>query len=298
MSTEAEVASLTGVSKSYGNTVALDNVSLQVNRGELLAVLGPNGAGKTTAIGICLGLIEPDKGSVSLLGGQPWQIERRRRVGVMMQEVEIQKQLRVRELIELTTSYYVDPMSVDETLELTRITDLADRVYGKLSGGQKRKVQFALAVCGNPDLLFLDEPTAGLDVQSRQAIWATIQDMLVRKARSIVLTTHYLEEAEALADRVVVLAKSRVISSGSVAEMRSLVSRRQIHCESRFPAEEIRSWPGVSEVIRDDQWLHITAVEAEEVVRRLLNADRDLRNLEVHRASLNEAFTQLTKEAA
>ncbi len=298
MSTEVEVASLTGASKSYGKTLALDDVTLQVKRGELLAVLGPNGAGKSTAIGIWLGLIEPDKGSVSLLGGRPANVDCRRRVGVMMQEVEIHKQLRVRELIELTTSYYRDPMSVEETLDLTRITDLADRTYGKLSGGQKRKVQFALAVCGNPELLFLDEPTAGLDVQSRQAMWATIQDLLVRKGCSIVLTTHYLEEAEALADRVVVLAKSRVIATGSVAEMRSLVDRRRIRCESRFPAEEIRGWPGVSEVIRDDQWLHITAVEAEDVVRRLLNADTDLRNLEVHRAGLNEAFTQLTKEAA
>jgi ABC-type multidrug transport system ATPase subunit len=298
MSIDAEVASLTDVSKRYGKTVALDGVSLQVRRGELLAVLGPNGAGKTTAIGIWLGLIAPDKGSVSLLGGEPSEVNRRRRIGVMMQEVEIQRQLRVRELIELTTSYYCDPMTVEETLELTRITDLADRLYGQLSGGQKRKVQFALAVCGNPDLLFLDEPTAGLDIQSRQAIWATIQDMLVRKARSIVLTTHYLEEAEALADRVVVLAKSRVIASGSVAEMRSLVSRRQIHCESQFPADEIRTWPGVTEVIRDEQWLHITALEAEEVVRRLLNADGNVRNLEVHRAGLNEAFTHLTKEAA
>ncbi len=114
----------------------------------------------------------------------------------MMQEVEIQKQLRVRELIALTSSYYRDPMSVEKTLELSRTTDLADRRYGKLSGGQKRKVQFALAVCGKPELLFLDEPTAGLDVQSRRAMWATIQDMLVSGC-SIVLTTHYLEEAEA-----------------------------------------------------------------------------------------------------
>ena len=291
------VAELSGASKSYGTTLALDNVSLQVKRGELLAVLGPNGAGKSTAIAIWLGLIEPDKGSVSLMGGRPSDIDCRRRVGVMMQEVEIHKQLRVRELIVLTASYYRDPMSVEETLELTGITDLADRVYGKLSGGQKRKVQFALAVCGRPELLFLDEPTAGLDVQARQAMWATIQDLLV-SGRSIVLTTHYLEEAEALADRVVVLAKSRVIATGSVAEMRGLVSRRRIDCDTRFPAEEIRTWPGVVEVIRDEQRLHITAIDAEEVVRRLLNADSGLRNLEVRQAGLNEAFEQLTKEAA
>lgn len=292
-----EVAELIRASKSYGTTLALDDVSLQVKRGELLAVLGPNGAGKSTAIAIWLGLIEPDEGTASLMGGLPSDIDCRRRVGVMMQEVEINKQLRVRELIALTASYYRDPMSVEKTLELTRTTDLADRVYGKLSAGQKRKVQFALAVCGKPELLFLDEPTAGLDVQSRQGMWATIQDLLVSGC-SIVLTTHYLEEAEALADRVVVLARSRVIATGSVAEMRALVTRRQIHCESRLCAEEIRTWPGVTEVIRDEQKLHITVVDAEDVVRRLLAADRNLRNLEVRQAGLNEAFEQLTKEAA
>ena len=293
----AAVAELTGVSRSYGETLALDNVSLQVMRGELLAVLGPNGAGKTTAIGIWLGLIEPDKGTASLMGGPPSDVHCRRRVGVMMQEVEIHRQLRVRELIALTTSYYRDPLTLDKALELARVTDLADRVYGSLSGGQKRKVQFALAVCGKPELLFLDEPTAGLDVETRKAMWATIQDMLVGGC-SIVLTTHYLEEAEALADRVVVLAKSRVVAAGSVAQMRSIVSRRRIDCDTRFPAEEIRTWPGVLEVIRDEQRLHITVIDAEGVVRRLLNAAADVSNLEVRQAGLNEAFAQLTMEAA
>ncbi len=293
----AQVAELLGASKSYGKTLALDDVSLQVKRGELLAVLGPNGAGKSTAIALWLGLIEPDKGTASLMGGLPSNVDCRRRVGVMMQEVEIHKQLKVRELIALTASYYRDPLSVDETLKLTRTVDLADRNYSKLSGGQKRKVQFALAVCGKPELLFLDEPTAGLDVEAREVIWTTIRDMLVQGC-SIVLTTHYLEEAETLADRVVVLAKSRVIASGSVDEMRALVSRRRVDCESRVSAEEIRSWPGVTEVIRDEQKLHITAIDAEDVVRRLLAADQNLRKLEVRQAGLTEAFSQLTKEAA
>jgi ABC-type multidrug transport system ATPase subunit len=297
MNLTQDVAELAGVSKHYGTTLALDDVSVQVKRGELLAVLGPNGAGKSTAIAIWLGLIEPDKGRVSVMGGLPSDIDCRRRVGVMMQEVEINKQLRVRELIELTASYYRDPMSVEQALQLSRTTDLADRVYGKLSAGQKRKVQFALAVCGRPELLFLDEPTAGLDVTTRHAMWATIQDLLVDGC-SIVLTTHYLEEAEALADRVVVLAKSRVIASGSVAEMRALVSRREIKCHSRIPADEVRGWPGVTEVIRDEQQLRITAIDAEDVVRRLLAADANLRNLEVRQAGLNEAIAHLTQEAA
>jgi ABC-type multidrug transport system ATPase subunit len=188
-------------------------------------------------------------------------------------------------------------LTPERAMALTRTTALADRNYTKLSGGQKRQVQFALAVCGRPDLLFLDEPTVGLDVQAREAMWATIRELL-NGGRSIVLTTHYLEEAEALADRVVVLAKSRVIACGSVAEMRSLVSRKQISCECNVPLEEVRRWNDVSSAIRDGDRLLITATDAETVVRRLLAADERLRNLEVRQAGLTEAFAELTKEAA
>ena len=138
----------------------------------------------------------------------------------------------MRELVALAASYYADPLSVEETLRRAGIEQLANRPYGKLSGGQKRQAQFALAICGRPQLLFLDEPTVGLDVQAREALWASMRTLLADGC-SIVLTTHYLEEAEALADRVAVLAKGRVIASGSVDDMRALVARRQISCESR-----------------------------------------------------------------
>jgi len=296
-STNSVVAELRGATKRFGKVVALDNVDLQVKRGELLAVLGPNGAGKTTAIGLWLGLLAPDQGTVTLMGGPPSEIERRRRVGVMMQEVELGREMRVRELLELTGSYYPNPLTPAQAMELTRTTPLASRRYSKLSGGQKRQVQFALALCGRPELLFLDEPTVGLDVQSREAMWAAIRELIARGC-SIVLTTHYLEEAEALADRVVVLAKSRVIASGSVDEMRSIVARRQIICETQIAAETAREWPGVVDAQRDGQRLRITAFDAEAVVRRLLDADHQLKNLEVRQAGLAEAFTELTKEAA
>src|SRR6185295_9629060 len=149
-----------------------------------------------------------------------------------------------------------NPLTPEQAMELTRTTALAKRTYSKLSGGQKRQVQFALAVCGRPELLFLDEPTVGLDVHSREAMWSTIRELLARGC-SIVLTTHYLEEAEALADRVVVLAKSRVIASGSVDEMRSIVARRQIICETQIAAETAREWPGMVDAQRDGQRLRI-----------------------------------------
>jgi ABC-type multidrug transport system ATPase subunit/peptidoglycan/LPS O-acetylase OafA/YrhL len=291
------VASLSGVHKRYGKTVALAGLDLNVRRGELLALLGPNGAGKSTAVSLWLGLLEPDTGSVHLFGGSPLDADCRRRVGVMMQEVGLTPELRVRELIELTASYYPEPLPTDRTLDLTRLGALADRPYAKLSAGQKRQVQFALAICGRPSLLLLDEPTVGLDVDARESMWRTIRE-LVAQGCSIVLTTHYLEEAEALADRVAVLAGGRLIATGSVAQIRSLVSRKQISCSSALAADEIRSWPDVVAVTRERRRLQITVVDAEAVVRRLLAADADVRDLEIRQAGLAEAFTELTREAA
>jgi ABC-type multidrug transport system ATPase subunit/peptidoglycan/LPS O-acetylase OafA/YrhL len=291
------LATLAGVHKRYGKTLALDGLDLDLRRGELLAVLGPNGAGKSTAISLWLGLLEADAGTVQLLGGSPQDVETRRHVGVMLQDVGLPLELRVRELIALSSSYYANALTVDETLALTRIETLADRMYAKLSGGQKRQVQFALAVCGRPRVLFLDEPTVGLDVEARETMWRTIRAM-VAQGCSIVLTTHYLEEAEALADRVAVLAAGRLIATGTVAQIRSLVARKEIRCWSALSADEVRSWPDVVAVTHDTGRLGITVVDAEDVLRRLLSADATVRDIEVRQAGLAEAFAELTKEAA
>jgi len=293
----AAVARLRGITKRFGAVTALNSIDIEVRPGELLAVLGPNGAGKSTAISLWLGLIEPDAGVVMLLGGEPQDIARRRGLGVMMQDVEMPKELHARELVALASSYYDNPLEIDETLRRAGISQFADRPYGKLSGGQKRQAQFAVAICGRPKVLFLDEPTVGLDVQAREALWKSIRALLADGC-SIVLTTHYLEEAEALADRVAVVAKGRVIASGSVDEMRALVACRQISCESSLTAAEVRSWPGVIDVAFDERKLRITATDAEGVVRRLLASDARLARLEVRQAGLNEAFNELTREAA
>src|SRR5690606_18269274 len=152
-------------------------------------------------------------------------------------------------------------------------------------------------ICGQPRVLFLDEPSVGLDVQAREVLWASIRGLLATGC-SIVLTTHYLEEAEALADRVAVIAKGRLVASGSVDEMRALVARRQVSCETRLDEAEVAAWPGVQEVRRERNRLHLTAIDAERVVRRLLDQDPALSRLEVREAGLNEAFNTLTKEAA
>lgn len=293
----APLAELVDVRKGYGKVTALAGVDLQVRPGELVALLGPNGAGKSTAISLWLGLLDPGSGAVRLMSGSPHAVQSRREVGVMMQEVMLEPTLRLRELIGIAAGYYPNAMSVQQTLDFTGTTALANRPYGKLSGGQKRQAQFAMAVCGRPRLLFLDEPTVGLDVQARELMWASIR-RLVSEGTAIVLTTHYLEEAEALADRVVVLGAGRVIASGSVEEVRSRVARTRITCSSDLPLEEIRSWPQVMEANRTTRRLEVIAMDAEETVRRLLAADPALRHLEVHQAGLAEAFTQITQEAA
>jgi len=295
--TGVPLTKLSDVRKRYGKVQALDGLSLEVRPGELLAVLGPNGAGKSTAISLLLGLQEPDEGSATLMGLSPGLVEARYRVGVMMQEAALSPELRVREHIDLVTTYYPSPMSAGEAMALTHTLALADRPYGKLSGGQKRQVQFAIALCGRPALLFLDEPTVGLDVQAREMLWATLRQ-LVAQGVAIVLTTHYIEEAEALASRVAVVANGRLIAAGTVNEMRALVARKRIRCATTTAVDDIRGWAGVVSAAVDGDHVLIVATDADAVVRRLLAADAQARDLEVQRAGLAEAFTELTQEAA
>ena len=291
---DTALASLHDVHKCYGKVPALDGLDLQVHAGELLALLGPNGAGKTTAIGLLLGLARADRGDVALFGLPPHQLAARRRIGVMLQSAGIPDTLCVGELLELTRSYYPDPRSVADCVAMAGLGGLLQRRYGKLSGGQQRRVQFALAICGRPQLLFLDEPTTGLDIEARQCLWQTIRE-LVAQGCGVLLTTHYLEEAEALADRVVVLNAGRVIAQGSVQAIRAHVSQRRIRCISQLAAGDVARWPQVRSATRVDDKLDIVAETAESVVRRLLIEDPQLVELEVQRAGLAEAFIELTR---
>jgi ABC-2 type transport system ATP-binding protein len=290
-------AALFAVRKRFGNITALDGVDLDVRSGELLALLGPNGAGKSTAIGLLLGLSDPDAGEVRLFGQSPHTLEARRGVGVMLQSAGLPDTLKVGELLAQTRSYYPDPLAAAECAATAGIGDLLGRRYGKLSGGQQRRVQFALAICGRPRLLFLDEPTVGLDVEARQALWASMRS-LVASGCAVLLTTHYLEEAESLADRVAVLGRGRIIADGSVREIRARVAQRRIRCVSTLAPETISAWPEVRSICRDGDRLEIVTNSAESVVRQLLWEDKRLTELEVERAGLAEAFIEITQEAA
>ncbi len=296
MPDERPVAALRGVSMRYGRVTALHDVDLAIHAGQMLALLGPNGAGKSTSIALLLGLLRPGQGRAELFGCDPQQLAARRRIGVMLQSAQLPPTLRVGELLRLTASYYPHPRTVQSCASLAGIEDVLMRPYGKLSGGQRRRVQFALALCGRPTLLFLDEPTVGMDIEARQKLWATMRS-LVEEGCAVVLTTHYLEEAEALADRVAVMAHGRVIHQGTVDALRARVAVRRIRCMSSLSAETVACWPGVSLVERHGGALHIATLEAEAVVRRLLASDADLSGLEVTRAGLAEAFTELTRDA-
>ncbi|MGH8226959.1 MAG: ABC transporter ATP-binding protein [Steroidobacteraceae bacterium] len=294
---DSAAARLEGVSKRYGATPALDGLDLSIPLGKVTALLGPNGAGKTTAVSLLLGLTRPDAGHVTLLGGSPRELAIRRRIGVMLQSAALPDTLRVGEVLELAASYYPRPLPLAASARMAGIEDLLRRRYGKLSGGQQRRVQFAIATCGRPELLFLDEPTTGLDVEAREAVWAVIRGA-VSAGCAVLLTTHYLEEAEALAQRVAVLMRGRVMLEGTVDEIRAHGIGRRVRCMSRLAVDEVRTWPGVIAISHHDGRLEIEASAAEPIVRRLLAEDPELAQLEVGRASLSEAFRQMTREAA
>jgi ABC-2 type transport system ATP-binding protein len=289
------VASLREVWKRFGSVAALQNFDLEVRRGELLAVLGPNGAGKSTAISILLGLRRADSGTASLFGQPPQRASARRGIGVMMQEIGLPPELRVRELVALVSSYYPAPLGVDATVHLAGVEGIAERRYGALSGGQRRQTQFALAICGSPQLLFLDEPTTHLDQESRALLWERIRH-LIGKGTSVVLTTHYIEEAEALADRVAVIASGRLVASGSVEEIRSVAVRQRVECTTKLAIDELRTWPEVQEVAVVSGRILALTENAIALTERLISADRSLRDLEVRRATLAEALALVTKE--
>jgi ABC-2 type transport system ATP-binding protein len=290
------LARLSGVHKRYGKVQALRGVDLELRGGELLALLGPNGAGKTTAIALLLGLLRADSGTVELFGADPQDIAARRSIGVMLQDASLPPTLKVGELLRLAASYYPAPRGVVESAELAGVADLLQRPYAKLSGGQQRRVQFALALCGRPRLLFLDEPTVGMDLQARQKLWSAIR-ALVADGCAVVLTTHYLEEAEALASRVCVMAHGRIISEGSVDALRARVALKRVRCSSRLDVASVAAWPEVVEARMDGDRLWMSTAHAEALLRRLLAADDQLDALEVQAAGLAEAFTELTDAA-
>ena len=287
------IARLIGIEKRLGSVQALAGFDLDIRPGEVTALLGPNGAGKTTAVGVLTGRLLADRGEAELFGLEPRRSAARARLGIMLQSASLPDVLTVQEIVALQAGYYPLPRSVEETLALVGLTDLAPRRAGALSGGQARRLQFALAICGQPDLLILDEPTTGLDAEARRGLWTTVRDTADGGA-AVLLTTHYLEEAEALADRIVVIENGRVIADGSTQDIRTGTAGSTIRCRTQLAADQLAKLPGVTRVERSGGEVRLLCSEAAATLRALLETADDCTDLRVEAASLEDALSSLT----
>lgn len=279
---------------------AVAGVSLAITGGEIVALLGPNGAGKTTTLDILLGLQEPTSGTARLFGASPRKAIGAGRVAALLQTGGLLRDLRVRETVELIASTYESHVPVDETLERAGITEAAHRMVSKLSGGEQQRLRFALALLPDPDLMVLDEPTAGLDVTARRAFWATMRAEAAH-GRTILFATHYLEEAEQFAQRVVMMAAGRIVADGPTAEIRSIASVRRISVTlNPDDVEWARSLPGTSQLTMDPAndgvRVSLNAADSDGLALALL--ERGGIALEIAAPSLEDAFVALTGKAA
>lgn len=286
--------SASNLTRRYGKTQALAGINLEIARTGITAILGSNGAGKTTFINCALGLVPKSGGALKVFDAKPGAMRNRRRTGVMLQDADLPHELSATEQITLFSSYYPIPLPLDEVIEICNLGDFATKPYGKLSGGQKRRVQFALAIVGQPDLVFLDEPTTGLDAEARRGLWAIIHG-LADQGRAIVLTTHYLEEADALADRIIVFHHGQVIADGSPPQIREAVGGALIRCITILDDSALDRLPGLRSHRRSGRYVEIITSDATLTLATMLKIDPQLSELTVTKPSLEDAFLDITK---
>jgi ABC-2 type transport system ATP-binding protein len=288
---------LRGLVKRFAAVTAVDGVHLTIRPGEVVALLGPNGAGKSTTIDMLLGLLRPDEGQVLLYGGDPRTAIESGRVGALLQSGGLLPDLTVAETVALLTGLHRHPRPVAELLERADLTELAGRRVGTLSGGQQQRVRFAMALSGDPELVVLDEPTTGMDVETRRAFWATLREEAGR-GRTVLFATHYLDEADAFADRIVLLRAGRVIADGSPSAIKAVTAGRTVR--ATLPGADqvgLAGLPGVRSVeVRGDTVL-LSCDDSDAALRRLLQTT-DARDVEVTAHNLEDAFVALTTSAS
>lgn len=288
----ASVAQLAGVTKQLGGRAVLSGFDLAIRPGDVTALLGPNGAGKTTSVSLLTGRLAPDAGTATLFGVDPCRPAARRRLGVMLQGAGLPDVMTVGEMVSLQSGYYADPRPVAETLHLAALTGLADRRCSGLSGGQARQVQFALAICGRPDLLVLDELTAAMDRGAAQALWATVR-ALADDGAAVLLTGHDLIEPDMLADRIVAMDAGRIVADDTPAAIRAHAGGSVIRCRSAVTPMATAALPGVRHAGMEGADLRVVTSDAVATVRALLAADADLSDLRIADATLEDAILAL-----
>ncbi|WP_158861764.1 ABC transporter ATP-binding protein [Leifsonia sp. AG29] len=290
---------LEGLSKTFGPLTAVDDLTLSIEPGEVVALLGPNGAGKSTTIDLALGLSTPTRGSAELFGLPPRSAIADGRVGAMLQGGGLLPTLTVAQSVALVASVHKRPLSVDDALERARCADIAGQRVAKLSGGQLQRARFAVAVVSNPDLLILDEPTAAMDVEARRVFWRSMQEF-TSQGRTVVFATHYLDEADEYADRIVMLAGGRLVADGTPTEIKAVVSGRRIRATIGFEwtpesAASIAALPGVRTADARGAQLTIASEDSDATLRALLAGHPDIHDIEVTSHSMDDAFLALTE---
>ncbi|GAA0135291.1 ABC transporter ATP-binding protein [Paenibacillus sp. YSY-4.3] len=289
------------VTKSFKDKKAVDGISFQITKGSIVAILGPNGAGKTTALSMMLGLLEPSEGTVRLLGGHPKDRKVRERIGTMLQEVSVMDKLKVREILALFRSYYPAPLNMDALIELTGLSNSDLNRYGeKLSGGQKRSLGFALAMAGNPELVFFDEPTVGLDITARRRFWDNVR-RLADEGRTILFTTHYLQEADDIADRILLFNQGKLAADGTPEQIKSQIVKRSISFTSDEDSPDLRKrlmkLSPISDCYDKDGRIYVSTDSTDEALAAIFAEQLPVHDIRIDQGRLDEAFEQLTMSA-
>ena len=288
-----KILEMNSITKSYGNFKALDNINFELSAGEIVCFLGPNGAGKTTAISIMLGLRKATSGTVRLFGESPNQAKSRDRIGVMLQESGVPGSLKVKELLNLIRATYSHSLPTVEILEKADLLEKQNARIATLSGGQKQRLYFALAIAGDPDIVFLDEPTVAMDVQSRQVFWQVLRNF-AKLGKSILFSTHYLEEADENADRIIVINKGQIIAQGSPSEIKAVVADKTIRFKTDLNSEQAKEL-GFN-LQTDADYKLIYTQNAEETIAKLFAKNIKIKDLTITATDLEAAFLSLTKE--
>jgi len=293
-----KVIELIHVSKQFQQHKAVNDISFTVNKGETVAILGANGAGKTTTILLMLGLLQPTNGTVRLFQSDPVKLEVRQKIGSMLQETSVMDSLKVNEVINLVQSYYPNPLSVQQLLSITGFSnqDWHKRTE-KLSGGQKRRLHFALALAGNPDLIFLDEPTVGMDITARDAFWKTVKE-LQAQGKTIIFTTHYLQEADDIAERIIMISDGKVVGDGTPEELKAEWTKKTISFKeaAEYSLDVYHSLPFVEEVVKENGRITLVTNDSDKTIYDLIERKFMIQEIEIQQGKLEDAFSKLLHE--